>query len=114
MKLRTIVFGLSLIFTAVVMLDVKQAYAATFTVTNIGDSGAGSLRQAITDATAAAAGDHVVAFNIPGAGPHTITPASALPVIGNTSVTTPHLLLSMAAANQAANVALFRSTLGYA
>jgi hypothetical protein len=59
------------------------AQAATFTVTNTNDSGAGSLRQAITDAVAAptAAHDNIVAFNIPGAGVHTIRPASPLPPI---------------------------------
>jgi hypothetical protein len=47
--------------------------AATFTVTNTNDAGAGSLRQAILDANAAAGADTIV-FDIPGAGVHTITP----------------------------------------
>jgi hypothetical protein len=55
--------------------------AATFTVTNIGDSGPGSLRQAILDANAASDADTIV-FAIPGPGVHTITPASLLPSIG--------------------------------
>jgi hypothetical protein len=55
--------------------------AATFTVTNTDDSGPGSLRQAILDANAAAGADTIV-FAIPGAGVHTITPASLLPGIG--------------------------------
>lgn len=67
----------------------QQASAATFTVVNTNDSGAGSLRQAITDATSAGAGDHVIHFNIPGSGPHIITPATPLPSIGNTDVTQP-------------------------
>lgn len=55
----------------------------TFTVTNANDSGAGSLRQALLDSEA---NDNtplqdVVAFSIPGNGPHTINVASALPVI---------------------------------
>ena len=54
--------------------------AATFTVTNINDSGAGSLRQAITDANAAGGAD-TIEFNIVGSGVHTIVPASALPQI---------------------------------
>ncbi len=54
--------------------------AATFTVTTNADSGAGSLRQAITDANAAAGAD-TIAFAIPGTGPHTIALASALPQI---------------------------------
>src|SRR4029079_12025230 len=54
--------------------------AATFTVTNINDSGAGSLRQAITDANAAGGAD-TIEFNIVGSGVHTIVPASAPPHI---------------------------------
>jgi hypothetical protein len=54
------------------------AQAATFTVLNTNDSGAGSLRQAITSANAAAGAD-TIAFDIPGAGVHTITFASTLP-----------------------------------
>ncbi len=57
------------------------ASPATFTVTNAADSGAGSLRQAIEDANSAAGAD-TIAFNIPGAGVHTITPLSLLPIIG--------------------------------
>jgi hypothetical protein len=53
---------------------------ATFTVTNTSDSGAGSLRQAILDANANPGAD-TIDFNIPGAGPHTIQPSSALPTI---------------------------------
>jgi hypothetical protein len=49
--------------------------AATFTVTNTNDSGAGSLRQAILDANANPGLDTIV-FDIPGAGVHTITPAT--------------------------------------
>jgi Calx-beta domain len=54
--------------------------ATTFTVTNTNDSGAGSLRQAITNANAAAGADMIV-FNIPGAGAHTIAPSQPLPTI---------------------------------
>jgi Right handed beta helix region len=53
---------------------------ATFTVTNIGDSGAGSLRQAILSANASAGAD-TIAFNISGTGVHVIEPASPLPTI---------------------------------
>ena len=56
------------------------AAAATYTVTSTGDSGAGSLRQAILDANANAGAD-TIAFNIPGAGVHTIAPLTALPPI---------------------------------
>ncbi|HEX8183990.1 MAG TPA: NosD domain-containing protein, partial [Blastocatellia bacterium] len=54
--------------------------ALTFTVTNTNDSGPGSLRQAIIDANANPGADSIT-FNIPGAGPHTIAPTSALPTI---------------------------------
>src|SRR5262249_6153 len=54
--------------------------AATFTVTNTNDSGAGALRQAILDATPDPGAD-TIAFNIPGSGVQTITPQSDLPQI---------------------------------
>ena len=56
----------------------------TFTVTSTGDSGAGSLRQAITDANAtpnvAGQPDRIV-FNIMGTGVQTIRPTTVLPAI---------------------------------
>ncbi len=80
MKIRTssvVGLGLALawLFSPADRLD-----AATFTVTNTNDSGAGSLRQAILDANAAAGAD-TIAFDIPGTGVHTITPATALPFL---------------------------------
>jgi len=53
---------------------------AIFTVTNTNDTGAGSLREAISLANANAGADRI-RFDIPGAGPHTIRPAFRLPVI---------------------------------
>ena len=53
---------------------------ATYTVTNTNNSGAGSLRQAITDANTHAGAD-AINFNITGTGSHTITLSSALPAI---------------------------------
>ena len=54
----------------------------TFVVTNTLDSGPGSLRQAILNNNATAtATNNLISFNIAGAGPHTIAPASALPTI---------------------------------
>ena len=50
------------------------------TVTNTNNDGAGSLRQAILDANANTGTDNIT-FNIPGIGPHTIQPGSALPEI---------------------------------
>jgi hypothetical protein len=64
----------------VATLFVPNAQAATFTVINTLDSGAGSLRQAITDANGTAGVDTIV-FAIPGSGLHTIAPASNLPPI---------------------------------
>ena len=59
------------------------ARAATFTVTNTADTGAGSLRQAITDANANA-GPDTIAFNIPGSGVQTINvSATNLPGISD-------------------------------
>ena len=55
----------------------------TFTVTNTNDSGPGTLRQAILDAEANPGADSIT-FNIPGSGPHTISPTSALPTITQT------------------------------
>ncbi len=50
-------------------------------VTNTNDSGAGSFRQALLNANADLASTDTISFNIPGAGPHTITLASSLPDI---------------------------------
>src|SRR5205085_5344725 len=54
--------------------------AMTFTVTNTNSSGAVSLRQAISDANANT-GTDTIAFQIAGAGAHTIQPTSPLTVI---------------------------------
>src|SRR6056300_479303 len=71
MKYKYFILFLSLLFSC-------NIYAqATFTVTNTNDSGPGSLRQAILDANATAAKD-VIEFNIPNAGPHTITLSTEL------------------------------------
>lgn len=58
-------------------------FGATLTVLNTDDSGAGSLRQAITDANGMAGADTIL-FDIPGAGQKTITLLSLLPVITET------------------------------
>ncbi len=54
--------------------------AATFTVTNTEDSGAGSLRQAILDANANSGAD-AINFNITGSAPFTIMVQADLPII---------------------------------
>jgi hypothetical protein len=58
------------------------APASTFVVTNTADSGAGSLRQAILDANAHPGADSII-FNIPGSGPQTVMPSTALPTISD-------------------------------
>jgi hypothetical protein len=58
--------------------------AATFTVINTSDAGAGSLRQAILGVNASV-GPHAINFAIvPGSGVQTIAPISVLPAISNT------------------------------
>jgi len=57
---------------ALLLLAAGPLGAATFTVTTTADSGAGSLRQAITDANSSA-GPHTIQFAIPGSGVHTIS-----------------------------------------
>jgi hypothetical protein len=71
---RTIVPTLVLSFVAAI------GAADTYTVTSTGDSGTGTLRQAITDANAHPGADEIH-FNIAGSGVHTIAPASPLPGI---------------------------------
>jgi uncharacterized repeat protein (TIGR01451 family) len=78
---RTLVFaGAAVVAVGLMVLLAGPAHAADFSVTNTDDSGAGSLRQAITDANTTAGAD-TIGFSIPGAGPHTITPLSQLPTI---------------------------------
>src|SRR5439155_20415871 len=55
-----------------------RALLSTYTVTNTADAGAGSLRQAITDAANHAGADRI-AFAIGSGGAKTISPASRLP-----------------------------------
>jgi parallel beta-helix repeat protein len=67
-----------------VVNSVTPAFANTYTVTNTNDAGAGSLRQAITDALAAGAGPHTInATGITG----TISLQSALPTLTNVNLT---------------------------
>lgn len=69
----------TLFLTAFVFGSLSIVEAATFTVSNTADSGAGSLRQAILDANGAAGADTI---NFSAAG--TITPLTALPTITET------------------------------
>jgi hypothetical protein len=60
-------------------VTLSRSYDA-IVVTNTNDTGRGSLRAALTSANAAP-DTNVVSFNIPGAGPHIITPTSGLPTL---------------------------------
>jgi hypothetical protein len=60
-----------------------SAQAATFTVTNTGDAGPGTLRQAILDSNSNP-GPDTISFAIGGFAVHTIAPASPLPAISDT------------------------------
>ncbi|MDQ4121298.1 MAG: carboxypeptidase-like regulatory domain-containing protein [Acidobacteriota bacterium] len=87
-----ILFGL-IIYLLIPDQITPRAQAATFTVTNTNDSGAGSLRQAITDANNTAGAD-VINFNIPTTDPGcnattgvcTIIPLSRLEVRTNITI----------------------------
>lgn len=68
---------------AMLALATATSQAATFVVSNTKDAGPGSLRQAVLDANAAEGAD-TIAFDIPGAGPHAIVLATALPTIVGT------------------------------
>ena len=69
-------FGMTLtIIGLITVLSAIGASAATFTVTNTNDSGAGSLRQGVLDANAAT-GDDVIAFDSSFNEPRTITLAT--------------------------------------
>ena len=65
---------------AAALLASAPALANTYTVTSAADSGAGSLRDAITNANGNPGAD-TINFNIVGSGVHTITPATKLPNI---------------------------------
>ncbi|HWO56141.1 MAG TPA: thrombospondin type 3 repeat-containing protein [bacterium] len=65
-----------LVAVAVALLSVSSVSANTYVVTHTLDAGIGSLRKALSDANAVA-GPDTITFNIPGAGPHVIVPATA-------------------------------------
>jgi len=78
MKISTV----SLMLAGAVCSCVSAA-GATFTVINTSDSGAGSFREAITNANTTGGADMII-FDIPGAGQKTITVLSDLPTITET------------------------------
>jgi hypothetical protein len=69
-----------LFFAFWIITTASRLSANTFSVSNTGDSGSGSLRQAILEANANSGLDTIV-FQIPGTGPFTISPGSTLPPI---------------------------------
>jgi len=71
------------LLAALLLAVATAAQATTFTVTNVNDSGAGSLRQAITDANNNPGADALV-FAIPGSAPFSINLATGLPAITET------------------------------
>jgi len=70
----------------VTMSSAISAAAATFTVTNTNDSGAGSLRQAVLDANAAATADTIVFDPVVFGTPQTITLATVIQISPAASV----------------------------
>ena len=68
------------LLAAVLFGLVASAGAATFTVTNISDSGAGTIRQAISDANNNSGADDID-FNLVGTAPFTINLTAGLPAI---------------------------------
>lgn len=88
---------------AVLGLASGEARAATFTVTNLLDSGSGSLRQAILDANGAS-GEDTITFSVSG----TITLASALPpVTDSTTIQGPGTNLLTVSGNNSVKVFTF-------
>lgn len=65
-------------YLSVLIAASQGTQAATYAVTNTADSGPGSFRQAIIQATTVS---DTIVFQIPGTGPHTITPLTPLPMI---------------------------------
>jgi len=73
-----VIFGLGLAATAPPTVQGQT----TYTVTNTNDSGAGSLRAALTSANdGSGTPADIVEFDISGGGPHVIQPTSTLPTI---------------------------------
>lgn len=81
MKKQLLFFKSSII--ALLVLLTFSLEAATFTVSNLNNTGAGSLRQAISSANGAGGGGHTIDFSVSGV----ISLNSHLPVITNNNVT---------------------------
>jgi hypothetical protein len=72
--------GTKIVATTVLAFALCSAHCAVFTVTNVNDSGPGSLRSALTNADSAAS-TNIIQFNLSGAGPFTIVPLTSLPAL---------------------------------
>lgn len=115
--MRTITNLLRNTLTAVILIltvSAINAAAATFTVTNTNDTGAGSLRQAITDANTAASADTIVfdsSFNTA----RTITLAGTVLLIGTNAdltITGPGANLLTVSGNNVSRVFQIQSGIG--
>ena len=80
-RTRTRIAGIRAFALRVEQVESRQLLS-TFTVSTVADSGAGSLRQALLDANSTAGQDQID-FNIPGSGPFSIAPMTALPTISD-------------------------------
>src|SRR5262249_13049952 len=83
MKLQQFIRAALVAASLCVTAQAQSARAATTIVTNVNDSGAGSLRQAILTANGTVNVPDVINFNIPGTGPFTITPVTPLPMLSD-------------------------------
>jgi hypothetical protein len=79
-KLLPKILSIAISFSILALIATKTN-GANFVVTNTNNTGAGSLRQAILDVNLSASPTNQIAFNIPGAGPHTINLTYTLPTI---------------------------------
>lgn len=97
----------SYFYTLLLFCCVNTAWATTFTVSNLNDAGAGSLRQAITDAnadgSATMGSPHIINVTTTG----TINITSALPTINNHMTINGHTTGSTVNRNNAANYRIF-------
>jgi hypothetical protein len=100
----TKVFRILFVLTVVVTF-VDAAFSATYIVDNTGDSGPGSLRDAIAWTNGNSGLDHIN-FDIPGDGPHIISPLSALPDIEESVIIDGYTQVGASAATAATSAAL--------
>jgi hypothetical protein len=82
---KRVFYGFIRVARAVIILccaaATTRAWCATYVVTNTGDTGDGSLRQAILSANLSTNVPDDIRFTIPGTGPHSISPTTPLPAL---------------------------------